>query len=61
MLEACKYQVIQIDGDYAHLRKTDEIDSEPKLVARALLPAEITEGCFVIYELLQYRMDTGEV
>ena len=41
----CDYIVEQIDGDYAHLRRTDLPDEELKLVARALLPAEIVEGC----------------
>ena len=40
----CDYMVEQIDGDYAHLRRVDEPDDELKLVARALLPMEITEG-----------------
>ena len=39
----CDYIVEQIDGDYAHLRRVDEPDGELKLVARALLPMEITE------------------
>ena len=33
----CDYIVEQIDGDYAHLRRTDLPDEELKLVARALL------------------------
>ena len=57
MFEACKYQVIQIDGDYAHLQSVEAPEEEPKLVARALLLAEIREGCILIYEMLQYRMD----
>ena len=50
----CDYIVEQIDGDYAHLRRTDLPDEELKLVARALLPAEIVEGCKLHYELMQY-------
>ena len=57
MLEACKYTVVQIDGDYAHLQKVGDESAELKLVARALLPAEITEGSVLIYEMLQYRME----
>ena len=34
----CDYIVESIDGDYAHLRRTDVPDEELKLVARALLP-----------------------
>ena len=49
-------EVISIEGDYANLKRTD-IDSEDvKLVARALLPAEIYEGCQLKYEFLQYYL-----
>ena len=51
----CDYMVEQIDGDYAHLR-VDEPDDELKLVARALLPMEITEGSRLHYELMQYTL-----
>ena len=44
MLE-CDYEVKQIDGDYAHLQRIDRPEEELKLVARALLPMEIYEGC----------------
>ena len=56
MFESCKYVVEQIDGDYAHLRRTDEEDAELKLVARALLPAEIREESVLNYEFLQYSL-----
>ena len=49
----CDYIVEQIDGDYAHLRRVDLPDEELKLVARALLPAEIVEGCKLHYELIR--------
>ena len=39
----CDYKVLSIDGDYAHLERQDAPENEPKLVARALLPAEIYE------------------
>ena len=45
-----------IDGDYANLRRTDEESHELKLVARALLPAEIAEGTKLIYEWMEYRI-----
>ena len=55
-METWYYEVVSIDGDYAHLRRTD-IDSEDlKLVARALLPPEIVEGSRLKYELLQYEL-----
>lgn len=56
MFETIYYSVKSIDGDYANLVKEDEPDMEPKLVARALLPAEIEEGSRVKYEMLQYYM-----
>ena len=52
----CDYEVKQIDGDYAHLKRVDQPEEELKVVARALLPAEIYEGCELHYELMQYSM-----
>ena len=51
----CDYIVESIDGDYAHLRRTDLPEEELKLVARALLPFEITEGCRLHYEMMHNR------
>ena len=56
MFETIYYTVQSIDGDYANLVKEDEPDTEPKLVARALLPSEIEEGSRIKYEMLQYYM-----
>lgn len=50
------YVVESIDGDYANLRRTDVESQELKLVARALLPPEITEGTRLIYEWMEYRI-----
>ena len=62
MLE-CDYIVKQIDGDYAHLQRVDQPEAELKLVARALLPADIYEGCelalcddAVFYEVVFYPL-----
>lgn len=52
----CDYIVKQIDGDYAHLQRADQPEEELKVVARALLPAEIYEACELHYELMQYSM-----
>ena len=52
----CDYIVEMIDGDYAHLRRVDEENGELKLVARALLPAEICEGSHLKYEWMQYSL-----
>ena len=56
MFEAIYYRVTSIDGDYANLQKIDESDGELKLVARALLPAEIMEGTQLKYEMMQYEI-----
>ena len=50
------YQVDSIDGDYANLRRTDAEGEELKLVSRALLPPEITEGTRLKYELMEYTI-----
>lgn len=55
-METWYYEVVDIDGDYAHLRRTDIESDDLKLVARALLPAEIGEGSQLIYEMMQYKM-----
>ena len=50
------FEVERIDGDYAFLRRKDEAEPEPKMVARALLPEEIMEGSLLRYEMLQYEL-----
>lgn len=52
----CDYIVERIDGDYAHLRRTDELEEELKVVARDLLPPEIVEGSMLHYEWMQYTL-----
>lgn len=56
MFEAMEYMIDSIDGDYAHLRRIDKPAEELKLVARALLPDGIYEGCRLKYEMLQYTL-----
>jgi hypothetical protein len=56
MFETIYYEVVSIDGDYANLRKADAPEGDLKLVARALLPAEITEGSRLKYEMMQYEI-----
>lgn len=55
-METIYYEVKTIDGDYANLKRTDIETDELKLVARALLPAEIQEGSRLKYEFLQYEL-----
>ncbi len=57
MFETVIYEVESIDGDYANLKNLTHESDELKLVARALLPADIYEGCEVKYEMLQYSMN----
>ena len=56
MFETWYYEVVSIDGDYANLKRTDMDLADLKLVARALLPSEITVGSQLKYEMLQYEM-----
>lgn len=55
-----EYVVVSIDGDYANLKRTDVDTEECKLVARALLPPEITEGTRLLYEWMQYSIISEE-
>lgn len=55
-METWYYEVVSIDGDYANLRRIDIPSDDLKLVARALLPAEIMEGSRLKYELMQYEL-----
>ena len=55
-METWYYEVVNIDGDYANLRRTDIESDDLKLVARALLPPEIVEGSRLKYEMLQYEI-----
>ncbi|MDO4326599.1 MAG: chorismate--pyruvate lyase [bacterium] len=50
------YEVVSIDGDYANLKRIDIDSAELKLVARALLPEDTTEGTRLKYEMLQYEI-----
>ena len=51
-----EYVVVSIDGDYADLKRRDIESDELKLVARALLPPEITEGTNLLYEWMSYSI-----
>lgn len=56
MFETVYYIVQGIDGDYANLVLENASGEEPKLVARALLPEEISEGCRLKYEMMEYSI-----
>ncbi len=56
-METWYYEVVSIDGDYANLKRTDIESDDLKLVARALLPPEITEGSRLKYEMMTYSME----
>lgn len=55
-METWYYEVVNIEGDYANLKRTDISADDLKLVARALLPPEIAEGSRLKYELMQYEL-----
>ena len=55
-METFYYIVESIESDYANLRRTDIQSDDLKLVARALLPAEIMEGTKLKYEFMQYSI-----
>lgn len=55
-METWYYVVESIDGDYANIKRTDIESDDIKLVARALLPAEIVEGSNLKYEYFQYEI-----
>ncbi len=50
------YRITKLDGDYAHLERTDVSGEEPILVARALLPEEADEGSRLLWENLSYTI-----
>lgn len=55
-METMYYVVVNVDGDYANLQRTDVESKDLKLVARALLPDNITEGSRLKYEMLEYEL-----
>lgn len=59
-METWYYEVVNIDGDYANLRRTDIESDDLKLVARALLPPEIREGSRLKYEMMSYSIERKE-
>ena len=56
LLDSWYYEVVSIDGDYANLKRIDEEIDDIKLVARALLPMEISVGSKLKYQMLQYEI-----
>ncbi len=60
MFEKKNYTVTVIDGDYEHLIECKREDAEIELVARALLPEGIYEGCRLSYEMMVYRIEEYE-
>lgn len=56
LLDKIYYTVNSLEGDYAYLKKEDDMSAELKCVARALLPAEIVEGSRLLYEMMEYNI-----
>ena len=48
--------MLECDYIVKHLQRVDQPEAELKLVARALLPADIYEGCELHYAMMQYSM-----
>ena len=59
-MDTIRYEVVSIDGDYANLNRIDADSDEIKLVARALLPQEITEGTKLLYEMMEYEISNEQ-
>ena len=55
LLDKIYYTVNSLEGDYAYLKKEEDISDELKCMARALLPAEIVEGSKLVYEMMEYH------
>ena len=55
-MKAFDYVVVNVEGDYANLRRLDEEGDVLKLVARALLPDSIAEGTKLHYEYMEYTI-----
>lgn len=55
-MEPKDYIVKRIDGDYAILLRIDISSNDEILVARALLPDQIDEGCKLHWENLEYSI-----
>ena len=56
-METWYYEVVSIDGDYANLKRIDIESDDVKLVARPLLPEEISEGSKLKYEMFEYILE----
>lgn len=56
-METMYFEVVSIDGDYANLKRTDAPSDDLRVVARALLPAEINEGSRLRYEMFEYMLE----
>lgn len=55
-MEPADYIVLQIDGDYATLQRTDAASEEPFFIARALLPEGIDEGSRLHRACMEYTL-----
>lgn len=50
------YEVIQIDGDYATLKRTDIEEDDTMFIAMALLPFGTDIGSKLVWENLEYTL-----
>ncbi len=55
-MEPIPYVVVEMDGDYAILQRTDLPAADTVRMARALLPEEITDGTRLVMENFCYTI-----
>lgn len=55
-MESIPYVVLEMDGDYAILQRTDIATTDTVKMARALLPDEITDGTKLLMENFCYTI-----
>lgn len=55
-METIPYIVLQIEGDYAILKRTDMETDDTVQMARALLPEEITDGTRLLMENFEFSI-----
>lgn len=56
LMDKIYYTVNSLEGDYAYLKRDGDTSDGLKCVARALLPAEISEGAQLVYEMMEYTL-----
>ena len=55
-MEAKKYTVKKIEGEYAYLAQTDDPGAEELFIAMALLPLGVDIGSTIEYENFEFKL-----